>query len=138
METTTVIIDVGSDLTKAGLAGESKPKIVVPTVIGTIKRPNAVRGPMWIGKKYAGDEAIEKKLLCDMSSPVQRGVITNFDNLEVFMRYIHYDAKFALPAADHPLLFSEPPNNSAANREKILKLAFEEISVTVMRIHRLN
>ncbi len=75
------MLDIGSFNIKAGFAGEDAPKVVMPTILGRPKHPGVLVG-MDQKDFYVGLEAISKKHLLKLSSPVADGVITDYDDLE--------------------------------------------------------
>ena len=76
-EAACIVIDNGTGLIKAGLAGNDAPDQVFPTIIG---RPR-VRG-MGLTDCYVGDDAQSKRAVLNIKYPLQRGIITNWDDME--------------------------------------------------------
>jgi len=81
-----VVIDNGSDTCKIGFGGDDKPSVVFPCVVGRT-RPRGVLVGM--GRNtYIGDEAHKcRGFGLDMICPIERGIITDWDNMENIWRY---------------------------------------------------
>jgi len=80
-ESEAIMLDIGSYNIKAGFAGEDAPKVILPTVLGKPKFPGVLVG-MDQKDFYVGYEAISKKHILNLSTPVVDGEITDFDELE--------------------------------------------------------
>ncbi len=55
-EVLAIVIDNGSSLCKAGIAGDDAPKAIISTVVGHPRIPDNIRG-MNLKDWYIGDEA---------------------------------------------------------------------------------
>lgn len=116
----TIVIDNGSKFIKAGFSGEESPRSIFPTVVGRPK-DNSKKD------SYVGDEAkIRRGILEDknIGYPVQRGIISNFDEMEKIWHHTFYNELRVAPE-DQPVLLAESPLNPKANREKIAQIMFE-------------
>ena len=75
-----VIVDNGSGTLKAGFAGEDTPQAVFPCFVG---RPRH-SGVMGLLKDcYVGDEAQRKREVLRLKYPVERGVVTDWHDMEM-------------------------------------------------------
>ncbi|MEE6483789.1 hypothetical protein FKM82_013655 [Ascaphus truei] len=120
-----VIFDNGSGFCKGGRSGENSPQSVFPTVIGRSKAKSTVmRG----GQKdfYIGNEAMSKKSILTLKYPIERGLITAWEDMEKIWKYV-YEQELRMKAIDRPLLMSEPPLNPLQNREKMAEVMFETL-----------
>merc|ERR1719327_733713 len=104
-----LVIDNGSGSIKAGIAGEDAPKVMFNTVVGYAKHKSTVVG---MGEKecYVGDQAIQKRGTLLLKHPIEKGMVTNWDDIEC-------------------VLLSEAPLNSKVNRETITQVMFESFNV---------
>uniref|UniRef100_A0A3B3VSC4 Actin, cytoplasmic-like n=1 Tax=Poecilia latipinna TaxID=48699 RepID=A0A3B3VSC4_9TELE len=120
-----LVVDNGSGVSKAGFAGDDAPRAVFPSIVGRPRHqvgtgtPSSVSGVM---DSFVGDEAQSKKGLLTLKSPIKRGIITDWDDME--KRNV---AGFKLHVApeEHPVLLTEVPLNPKANREKMTQIIFE-------------
>lgn len=76
-----LVVDNGSSLTRAGLAGESAPKAVFPSVAGRLRHPDILPG-LELKEVYVGSEALKKRGILVLRHPVERGIITNWEDME--------------------------------------------------------
>ena len=67
---------------------------------------------------YVGHIAEENRAVFALNYPIQRGMITNWDDYEQVWRYI-YDDVLMVPPEERPILLTEAPFNSVAQREKL-------------------
>eukprot|EP01053_Blabericola_migrator_P004282 Blabericola_migrator_1__4281@NODE_2312_length_2953_cov_108_588011_g1448_i0_p1_GENE_NODE_2312_length_2953_cov_108_588011_g1448_i0NODE_2312_length_2953_cov_108_588011_g1448_i0_p1_ORF_typecomplete_len377_score63_47Actin/PF00022_19/7_5e131MreB_Mbl/PF06723_13/3_8e06_NODE_2312_length_2953_cov_108_588011_g1448_i016802810 len=122
-----LVIDNGSGLVKAGLAGEDVPSHVFPSIIG---RPKHTGIMMVSGKKdcYIGNEAQSKRGVLQLAYPIAHGIITNWDDMEKIWSHTYYNA-LRVPPDEHSVLLTEAPLNPKTNREKMVQLHFETFFV---------
>ena len=75
-----LVIDNGSGVCKAGFAGDDAPRVVFPSIVG---RPGVMANSD-LGQKefYVGDSAQKKRGVLNLKYPIERGIITNWDDME--------------------------------------------------------
>lgn len=92
--TNAIVIDTGSGYVKADFAGEENPRFVFPTVVGKppnfnqSNNPNSMlientpnnQQPIYDKEFYIGDEAINKRGILQLSRPLSKGFVTNWDD----------------------------------------------------------
>ncbi len=123
-----IVIDNGSRYIKAGFAGEERPRAVFRSVFGRSANPKK--------DSYVGDEAIiHRGILEDknMGFPVQRGIISNFDEMEKIWEHLFYN-ELRITPEEHPVLLIESSLNPKANRERISQIMFEKFNVPSLYI----
>ena len=81
-----LVFDGGSMLFKAGFAGEDDPRAVFPSVVTGSPIPNTT----FIHSArngFVGDEAIANQNCFYLEHPIQRGLITDWDQMEKVFYY---------------------------------------------------
>lgn len=74
-----------------------------------------------------GDEAMARKGVLKLYEPVERGMVTNWDNMELIWDHMFRDELQTDPK-EHAVMASEPPMNPKCNREKMTQILFETYS----------
>ncbi|KAM6159880.1 actin-related protein T3 [Erethizon dorsatum] len=121
-----VVLDNGSGVIKAGLAGGRGPHFVYPNIVGRAKgHSSAAQGAreLWVG-----DQAQERRTSLSISYPVERGLITCWGDMETMWKHI-YDYNLKLNPSDSPVLITEPALNPLVNRGQITEVFFEHLGV---------
>ncbi len=109
---------------QAGFASEDAPRAIIPSIVGHIKHAGVMVG-MDQRQHYVGDEAISKRGVLNVRYPIVRGMVENWDDMELVFDFLFED-ELMINTNEHPMLFTEPPNNVRANREQLLHLMFEK------------
>jgi len=133
MNRTTIVMDNGTGYTKMGFAGMGAssnhvPSFVIPTIIAQGKKAKKKQENLddldfWIGK-----EAEAKRANMNVKSPIQDGVIEDWDSMEKFWNRCIYGYLQANPE-EHYMLLTEPPLNPPENREFAAEVMFETFQV---------
>lgn len=76
-----LVIDNGSDTCKAGFVGHDAPRAVLPSLVALPKSgdPKKIKG---LKDYYVGDEANSRRESCIIRSPIERGVVANWEDME--------------------------------------------------------
>eukprot|EP00927_Polykrikos_kofoidii_P046270 TRINITY_DN40486_c0_g1_i1.p1 TRINITY_DN40486_c0_g1~~TRINITY_DN40486_c0_g1_i1.p1 ORF type:complete len:1293 (-),score=220.03 TRINITY_DN40486_c0_g1_i1:94-3972(-) len=122
-----VVVDIGSAFTKAGFAGDDAPRTVFPTLVGRCKHAGIMVG-MDQKDAYVGDEAQSKRGVLTLKYPVERGIITNWDDVEKIWHSIFYNELRVAPE-EHPVLVCVPPCQPKHSAERLTQILFETFSV---------
>ncbi|XP_029434229.1 actin-related protein T2-like [Rhinatrema bivittatum] len=124
-----IVFDNGSGLCKAGISGETTPRAVIVPVIGQAKAKATMGGcPK---DYYVGKEAQAMRDILNLKYPIERGIISSWDDMEKIWRYV-YRQELRIKPQERPLLMSEPPLNPLPNRAKMAEVMFETLKVPAM------
>ncbi|XP_076071343.1 uncharacterized protein LOC143042768 isoform X1 [Mytilus galloprovincialis] len=122
-----VVIDNGSGMTKGGFAGDDAPRCVYSTVVGRPKSYTECKS-MVFRDNYVGDEAQKRRGVLSLDYPIEHGIVTNWDDMELIWHEIFYNYLRTEPEK-HPFLLTEPPLNPTYNKEKTAQIFFEKYNV---------
>eukprot|EP00730_Choanoeca_flexa_P004493 TRINITY_DN11712_c0_g1_i1.p1 TRINITY_DN11712_c0_g1~~TRINITY_DN11712_c0_g1_i1.p1 ORF type:complete len:380 (+),score=116.02 TRINITY_DN11712_c0_g1_i1:150-1289(+) len=128
-----VVIDNGSGIIKAGLAGEQQPKFVCPSYIGRVKHERVMTGGL-DGEELMGPKAQEHRGLLRIKYPMEHGIIEDWDDMDKLWHHVYSKEGLGVAAEECPLLLTEAPLNPRRNREKAAEKLFEALSVPALFI----
>ncbi|CAC5374557.1 ACTC1 [Mytilus coruscus] len=77
---------------------------------------------------YVGDEAQKRRGVLSLDYPIEHGIVTNWDDMELIWQDI-CNRYLDVPPEEHPCLLTEPPLNPKYNREKMAQILFEKFKV---------
>lgn len=123
IDTTALVIDNGTGTIKAGIAGDDAPRAAFRTIVGKPKMPGIMVG---LDQKdvYIGDEAKEKRGVLKLDCPIERGIVTDWNDMEKVWNHTIYQEMKTTPE-EQAILLTEPPLNPKENREKTTEIMFE-------------
>jgi len=119
-----VIIDNGSGMMKAGIAGDEAPSVIFPALVGKPKSASAMQG-VTQKEHYLGDEANQKRGILNLSYPIEHGIVNDWDGMEKIWHHTFYNELRIEPTSVLGCLVTEAPMNPKANREKMTAVLFE-------------
>ena len=111
---------------KGGFSGENAPRAVFPTLIGTPKENKLLTDkniPLIIGQ-----EALEKIGMANVRAPIEKGIIKDWEDMEIIWHHMLYD-ELRIAPDDHNIILTDIPLNAAENREKTVQMFFEKFNV---------
>ena len=106
---TAIVIDNGSGSCKAGFAGDDAPRSVLSTIVGRPKMPGIMIGHDY-KEVYVGDEAQQKRGVLRLESPIDHGIIKNWEDMEKVWHHTIFNELKVSPE-EHPVLMTEAPLN---------------------------
>ncbi|KAJ3426846.1 actin-10-related [Anaeramoeba flamelloides] len=85
-----IVIDCGSYMCKAGFVGDDKPKVVFPTLFGSLKNADLEEEIKKQGLKiyYIGDDTKKNIARLNISSPLEKRCIVNWEMMELIWSHI--------------------------------------------------
>ncbi|XP_003802077.1 actin-related protein T1-like [Otolemur garnettii] len=120
------IIDNGTGICKVGFSGETRPRHIISSVVGHPK----VNIPSERGneKKYfVGEEALYKHETLHLHYPIERGLVTGWDDVEKLWKHL-FECNLGVKPCDQPVLMTEPSMNPRETREKLAEMMFENFN----------
>lgn len=128
MSETSLVIDNGSGMVKAGFSGDDQPKSTFPSIVGTPKQNQSVM----LGSKqkdyFVGDEAQSKRGILILTYPIESGIVSNWDDMEKIWNHTFY-TELRIDPEDCNVLLTEAPYNPRSNRERMVSMMFETFNV---------
>jgi actin-related protein len=133
-DTRNVVCDNGSGMVKAGFSGDDAPRVVFPSIVG---RPKASTTQAMLGStqknNFVGDDAQARRGILSIGYPIEHGIVTNWDDMELIWHHTFYNELRVDPEKSNVLL-TEAPMNPKANREKMTQIMFETFNVAGMHV----
>ncbi|XP_054270239.1 actin-like [Macrosteles quadrilineatus] len=128
----TIVIDNGSGLCKAGFASDKTPRVVFPSVVGRPNRMGLLAG-MSESDCFVGYRAQRTRGLITLEHPVKRGTITNWDEMQTV--WYHAFDELGVTPEDHPVLLTDASYNLNNNNRQIMtEIMFETFNTPSMYI----
>ena len=134
-----IVIDGGSRMMKAGFVGDDEGVCSLLNGIGRTPIPAALREKL-LGSdtEVIGDgggafsqAVLLRKGALKLDCPVERGVVTNWDDMQRVWEHVMYNELRVEPET-HPVLLVEPPLNPKAQRERTAQIFFEVFKVPAL------
>lgn len=119
-------MDAGTGSFRVGVAGEQVPRAVFSSLVGRPRNKVTLEG-LEHKEAFIGQEAELKRNILSVRNPIQRGVVTEWDDMELLVHHA-YDS-LRCQSASHPVLLTERPFSPKANKEKMVQMMFESFGV---------
>ena len=119
-----VVIDNGSGVLKAGVAGDSQPAVKFPAIVG-YPRGGSVMTGVESKSEYIGDEAQKMRGVLNLKYPIANGIINDWDDMIKVWHHTFFNELRVDPKEAVGVLVTEAPRNPKQNREKMVEALFE-------------
>ncbi|XP_047337349.1 actin-66-like [Impatiens glandulifera] len=125
----------GTERIMAGFAGDDAPRTIFPSIVG---RPRHMRVMVErhhmrvMDRMHVGDKAEMLRSVLNLKYPIEDGIVSNWDDMEKVWHQTFDD--LSVSPQDHPVLLTEAPLNSKANREKMTQIMFETFHTPSMYV----
>lgn len=128
LEDNILVVDLGSRTIYAGLSSNLTPPHCFPSVVGHCKHPFIF--PSIFGKSFlVGEFALSRRGIFNLKWPIQKGIVTNWEEMERIWRYMFYEKLKIDDPTQYAVVVTEPVLNPATCREKTAELLFETFGV---------
>uniref|UniRef100_A0A182IN99 Uncharacterized protein n=1 Tax=Anopheles atroparvus TaxID=41427 RepID=A0A182IN99_ANOAO len=133
-EIVALVVDNGSGMIKAGAAGADEPCVVFPSIVGRLKNGIFdISGSRNKNTYYVGNKARRMRHILTLKHPIERGIIQNWDDMEGIWHHLFYN-ELQMDPENHPVLLTQAPINSKANKEKMGEIMFETFGTPALYI----
>lgn len=131
-ESEVIVVDLGSGFIKAGYSGEDVPRVVIPTVVGERvntaaedsgaaagdSKPNKDVSRMW------GNDAFLNRSDHDLHFPIQRGVIQDWDKLELLLSHVFHN-ELGIEPRNATVLMTDSLKSKKEDKQQLATMMFD-------------
>ncbi|KAJ6242274.1 actin-7-related [Anaeramoeba flamelloides] len=122
-----VVLDPGSFTIKAGFAGESTPKVYLPSVVGLTEDFETLIG-LDKGSFYVGESTFLHQGISIINYTHSKGVVKDWEDMDRVLS-LTLNEELNIKGEEHPVLVCEPIENTYSNRNSFAELLFEAYNV---------
>lgn len=123
-----IVLDIGSYMCRIGFGGEDAPCRVFRNIVGLPKVPWMMQGVDDNNAVYIGDMAEAKRGVLNLTCPMQRGIVTDWDAMEKVWHHAFYN-ELRIDPSKYAVLVTEPVLNPRAHHERVASVMFETFRV---------
>jgi len=125
-----VVIDHGTNSTKAGFSTEDTPQCVIPTLVGRGRHKGAMEA-LGLKETYVGSQAQALRGILSISNPIKQGAVQDWDDLEAIWDHI-YSRELGVASCDLPVLTTLPPLVSRQEEVTMAEILVEKMEVPAL------
>src|SRR3989338_6748792 len=114
-----IVIDNGSGVIKAGIAGAERPKTVFANMTGTPKHERVMAGAIE-DSHFVGKAAEKHRGLLKLKYPIDHGTVKDWANMEKVWKQVY--TELGESSDEHPVLLTEAPFAPTKIREKMAQI----------------
>ncbi|OMJ73231.1 hypothetical protein SteCoe_28105 [Stentor coeruleus] len=103
-ENQALVLDNGSGFCKVGFASDEAPKSSFSSVVGKPRNPSIIIGTEQ-KDAYVGDEAQMRRGVLNMSYPISRGIVQNWEDMERVWAHA-FNNELRTATDDHPVFIT--------------------------------
>ena len=127
MENSSIIIDNGSGVVKAGFTSEEEPSSIFPSLVGRVKYEGI---PGCDSKdEFIGSDVLPKRGICNLTNPIEHGIVTDWDDMMKVWEHTFLELRHDYTKDKAKVHLTEAPMNPKYNREKMMEIFFENFQV---------
>ncbi|OBZ77109.1 Actin-like protein 6A [Grifola frondosa] len=131
-EVSALVIDIGTSSIRAGYAGDDNPKAIIPTSYGYLPDAPTTTEDVTMGEAGQNGPSLWRDGM-RVENPMTNGLIQDFEPIPPLLNHALSEV-MRCSASEHPVLVTEAPWNTAANRERMAEIMFEEFQVPAFYI----
>ena len=124
----TLVVDTGTDSLKAGFVGEDRPRVVVPSIVGIKRKTKGGILGAATPLEYTGHAALAMPGILELTRPVQREYISNWEMLEKLWSATLLN-DLAVDPKGRRVFLATPPMRTNVPWEKMSEIMFERLEV---------
>ncbi len=125
---TTIVIDNGTLFSKIGFAGEDQPRAIIQTLPRSPIKIKPSHSQETLIKSKSPSKPIYEKGLLEGISPIERGIIKDWDAIERFWEYCFYKVLKINPSK-YSVILTNTALNTKENKNKMMEIMFEKFNV---------
>lgn len=126
-----IVCDNGTGLVKVGYAKTESPNFIFPSIVGRpqLKKKKIKNQLVELKDVMCGFEAEQAREFLDISYPMEKGQIQNWEDMEHLWEYTFGPSVMNIDPSNSKIFLTEPPGNHANDRKKMFERMFERFNV---------